>query len=429
MKWILLILMITFFGSGLIAQDVEISINNPSFEDIPHKGQPGSYIRGWYDCGLLQFKGETPPDIHPLLERRIKRSLTFQNRIHVDTVERGIWEVMSKPSEGNTFLGMVVRDNDTWESLSQRLKVPIEEGKCYSFSIDLARSDFYVSGSRLTEAIENYTQPSVLRIWGGTAVCGKQELLGESVTVENNQWRTYEFEFRPDRSVNFFTLEAFYKVPNLFAYNGHLLLDNASIIKEIPCDEEEINAPETEEIMAEVQESVNKPRQPVKAAPAPVTESLDVSDIIEEKPVVVSEPEVPKNLIPELQGKNFRTGQIIRINSIYFPADSETLNDQSIEAIEQIFDFLTNNKGIVIEVGGHTATVPRAGYCDQLSSARAKVVATYLARMGISPKRLYYKGYGKRKPIVPDDKYNMAARKKNQRVEIKILQTNYQEAG
>ena len=90
---------------------------------------------------------------------------------------------------------------------------------------------------------------------------------------------------------------------------------------------------------------------------------------------------------------------------------------------------MDNNEGLVVEVGGHTATIPRAGYCDWLSTARAKSVASYIARKGISRKRLYYKGYGKRKPIIPNDKYDMAARQKNQRVEIKILMTDFSEAG
>ena len=47
--------------------------------------------------------------------------------------------------------------------------------------------------------------------------------------------------------------------------------------------------------------------------------------------------------------------------------------------------------------------------------------------MGVSTKRLYYKGYGKRKPIIADDLHDFEARAKNQRVEIKILQTNFSE--
>ncbi len=391
---------------SLYGQSEEININNPSFEDIPHRGG-GAFdigIKGWYDCGGISFKSETPPDIHPI----------------------NAWQVTKQPADGRTYLGMVVRDNDTWESLSQRLRIPIEDGKCYSFNIELARSAYYVSGSKVSNQLENYTQPAVLRVWGGTSVCGKQELLGESVTVSNDEWRTYEFEFRPSRSVNYFTLEAFYKVPTLFPYNGHLLLDNASLITEIPCDEEEIPVSEAEEI---AQEAPPRPRIPVKTAPAPVTESLEVADV-ENAPVTV-EPEKsePENIIRGLQGKNFRTGQVIRVNTIYFEADSTRFTEGSYDALSQIYNFMKTNTGIVIEVGGHTATAPPPRYCDWLSSERAKAVASFIAQKGISTKRLYYKGYGKRKPVIPNDKYNMEARQKNQRVEIKILMTDFSDAG
>lgn len=388
-----------------IAQNVEIELNNPSFEDLPHKGG-GVFdigIKGWYDCGNLTFVNESPPDIHPI----------------------NAWSVVKAPSEGRSYLGMVVRDNDTWESLSQRLNNPIEGGKCYSFNIDLARSKYYVSGSKVTNEIENYTKPAVLRIWGGTSVCGKQELLGESVTVSNEDWRTYEFEFRPTKTVTYFTIEVFYKVPTLIPYNGHLLIDNASSIKQIPCDEEEIPISEAQEMIAD---APSRPRIPEKTAPAPVTEALEIKDVDTAPIAEEASKSSSKNVIAGLQGSNFKKGQIIRVNTIYFDADTASFMESSLDALDQLYQFMRKNEQIVIEVGGHTATTPSTKYCDELSSNRAKKVASHIAKMGISPKRLYYKGYGKRKPIFPNDKRNMDARKKNQRVEIKILKTDFTES-
>ena len=413
-----------------MGQRFEMSLDNPSFEDIPHKGTPNTYIRSWYDCGLLLFPDETPPDIHPLQELQIEARVGPDSRISLDTVRNGIWKVSSRPSDGRTFLGMVVRDNDTWESVAQRLDQPLEEGKCYSFSIDLARSSLYISGSKVTNQIENYTDPAILRIWGGTSICGKQDELGQSITVENDTWRTYEFEFRPKRTVNYISLEAFYRYPSLFAYNGHVLLDNASLIREIPCDETEQLDSEQEQVI--VQRNPERPKTPERTSPVPITEPL-VEAIVEDQPITNFERTPPadivRDLIPGLQGNSFKKGQIIRINSIYFEADSTNLNEPSLDAINQIYDFMARNENLVIEVGGHTATVPKANYCDWLSAKRAKAVATHLAKKGISTNRLYYKGYGKRKPIIPNEGNNMEARRKNQRVEIKILQTDYRRAG
>ncbi|MEO5905099.1 MAG: hypothetical protein ABIQ11_00120, partial [Saprospiraceae bacterium] len=67
------------------AQQV-ITLINPSFEDMPRKGgEPPIPIKGWHDCGLSKFPGESPPDIHP--------------------VPGVAWEVSKGPYDGETFLG------------------------------------------------------------------------------------------------------------------------------------------------------------------------------------------------------------------------------------------------------------------------------------------------------------------------------------
>lgn len=386
-----------------------IELSNGSFEDIPHKGG-GLFdigIRGWYDCGELQFPRETPPDIHPV----------------------NAWRVTMTASDGDSYLGMVVRDNDSWESISQRIERPLLKDKCYVFTIDLARSDYYISASRLTNKTENYTEPSVLRIWGGTGVCGRQELLGESSTVRNSNWETFEFEFNPGSNLNYVTLEAFYKVPVLFPYNGHILIDNAASIVEVPCD--------GEEILAELDKLPEPAAEPIELV---VRADLGISEEVSneaEPQVIVSKPaEHPvekssdkSSLIEGLDADNIEEGQVIRVNHIYFAADSSRLEEKSNAVLEELYSFLKKNKNIVVEIGGHTSTVPTHEYCDDLSSRRAKEVALSLVMRGISPKRLSYKGYGKRKPLVPNDKYDMEARKKNQRVEIKILSLSYKETG
>ncbi|MEL6944017.1 MAG: hypothetical protein AAFO82_15255, partial [Bacteroidota bacterium] len=86
-----------------------IRLNNPSFEDFPrHSHVP----RGWYDCG---FADESPPDIHPQMDG-------------------GEFSVNAIPVSGRTYLGMVVRDNGTWEIIGQRLKFPLKTNQCYDFS-------------------------------------------------------------------------------------------------------------------------------------------------------------------------------------------------------------------------------------------------------------------------------------------------------
>ena len=73
----------------------------------------------------------------------------------------------------------------------------------------------------------------------------------------------------------------------------------------------------------------------------------------------------------------------------------------------------------MIEIGGHTNGLCSTEFCNELSEKRAKAVADYFAAKGIKMSRLQYKGYGKTKPLKSNN--TEGGRKKNQRVEIKIL--------
>jgi outer membrane protein OmpA-like peptidoglycan-associated protein len=124
-------------------------------------------------------------------------------------------------------------------------------------------------------------------------------------------------------------------------------------------------------------------------------------------------------ILPDLDIAKVRVGQTLQINNLYFAADSTNVTDNSTEVLIEVFEFMDSNKNVVIEVGGHTNNQPAAEYCDRLSTARAKSVAEYLYNRGIDKDRISYKGYGKNNPIATND--SVAGRKKNQRVEIKIL--------
>lgn len=325
-------------GYSLSAQTVLLT--NPSFEDRPGANRPPA---GWKDCGY-QFPGETAPDVQP----------------------SGAWEVYKPAIDGDTYLGMVVRENESWESVSQPLSGTLKKGVSYSFELSMCTSEIYLSATRAS-AMDgtkyNYTTPAKLRIWGGNSYCSKEILLGESPMVTNNNWQKYKFVFKPTKNVTFIVLEAFYKTPLLFPYNGNLLLDNAS----------------------------------------PITE-------IVKEPVTIKE--FTKKITP---------GQVIRLDELYFQADNATLNKNSYKVLDEVFTFLTKNKSVKIEIGGHTNGVPSVEYCNKLSNERAKAVASYLTGKGISKTRITYKGYGKRYPLASDK--TMEGRMKNQRVEIKILST------
>ena len=393
--------------AALPAQEV-IKLQNPSFEDMPRKGVPGMPpIKGWHDCGLSKFPSESPPDIHPVVNNA--------------------WEVALEPYDGNTYLGLVTRANDTYESLSQALPSPIQGGVCYSFSAFLVRSNQYKSATSRTQQLgtnelENFVRPAVFMIWGGDFFCDKAELLGESPAVSNETWKKYTFLFHPQKTHKYITIEAFYKTPILEAYNGHVLVDGMSDIVPVDCPlfptdliakvsdppaKNEINVAGTGGSSSSVQKSSGGS----SSAPKQGTISSGQKSFT---PV----------LLPELDRSKMFVGQKIRLDYLYFKADSVNLEPDSYKVLDELANFMKAYPKTIIEIGGHTNTVPSEDYCNKLSTARAKAVQEYLITQGVPADRLQYKGYGKSDPIIAYDKYNKEARLKNQRVEIKILALN-----
>ncbi len=129
--------------------------------------------------------------------------------------------------------------------------------------------------------------------------------------------------------------------------------------------------------------------------------------------------ETKKTILPDLNLTTLRTGQNIRMEELFFEADSFRITPQSIPVLDELYDFLNENTSVAIEVGGHTNNIPETAFCDYLSKERAQSVANYITRKGINPNRVSFKGYGKRKPIASNR--TTEGRAKNQRVEIKIL--------
>ncbi len=123
--------------------------------------------------------------------------------------------------------------------------------------------------------------------------------------------------------------------------------------------------------------------------------------------------------IPELTAATLQKGQTMRLEKLYFKADSSSIEPSSLPTMDELFDFLKENGSVAIEIGGHTNNIPPHEFCDRLSEERAKAVADYLIGKGIDPRRVLYKGYGKRKPKFTNKTKD--GRRKNQRVEVKVL--------
>ncbi len=373
------------FSAAVMAQQKKqapIVLENASFEGFPATGQTPD---GWMNCGR---QDESPPDLQP-----------------------GQFLVTVSPKHGNTYLGMVARDNETWEAVGQRLPAQLIKGNCYDFALDMCRSDTYLSFSRKTNAEAHYTNALKLLIWGGNDYCQKQELLSESSMVVNTRWLTFPFRLNPKKgSYSYIMLEAYYQTPVLFPYNGNVLVDNLTVIEPTDCADKPEIPPTKHQTQSVATTTTPKP----KVQPKPTTGSS-----------TAPAPNTYNTSAGNHKLAKAKKGEVVRLERITFRADSYELQAESEPALQEVFDFLNDNPDVTVEVGGHTNGIPPDDFCDNLSSARAKNVANWLIQKGIKPERVQYKGYGKRHRIASDA--TKEGRAMNQRVEIKILSRNPQQ--
>jgi outer membrane protein OmpA-like peptidoglycan-associated protein len=125
----------------------------------------------------------------------------------------------------------------------------------------------------------------------------------------------------------------------------------------------------------------------------------------------------PFNLLALLQP--IEIGNKVILNNIFFDTNKFDIKDESNPEMQKLVDFLNLNKGVKIEISGHTDNVGSDQANQVLSENRAKSVYQYLIANGIQADRLTYKGYGETQPIAPND--TDEGRSKNRRTEFKIM--------
>ena len=185
-------------------QDV-FTLQNPSFEDDDR--ECCTVPKGWMDMGAGK---ESPPDIQP-----------------------GSFNVVRPAQDGKQYLGLVVRDNNTWEGVGQKLDGSLKKDSSYRFSVYLGRSNAYQSMSRVTGKEANFNAPTILKIWGVNSETREEELLAESSAVSHSLWTLFTFTLNPTvADFDEIDLMAYY-APGFEQKNGNLLIDNCSVIEKI----------------------------------------------------------------------------------------------------------------------------------------------------------------------------------------------------
>jgi hypothetical protein len=114
-----------------------------------------------------------------------------------------------------------------------------------------------------------------------------------------------------------------------------------------------------------------------------------------------------------------RVGEKMLLSNVFYEIDSWQLKKESVIELDKLANLLSENKNLIVEIGGYTDSTGTDDHNLVLSEKRALSVVNYLRDKGISIKRLKYKGYGNTSPI--GDNVTSEGRRLNRRTEAKIV--------
>lgn len=90
----------------------------------------------------------------------------------------------------------------------------------------------------------------------------------------------------------------------------------------------------------------------------------------------------------------------IQLENIYFDLDKWDIKPDAARVLNVLVDLLKKYPEMEIELGAHTDSRASDMYNLRLSNRRAAAALEYLVKNGIARKRLRYKGYGERVPLI-----------------------------
>ncbi len=105
---------------------------------------------------------------------------------------------------------------------------------------------------------------------------------------------------------------------------------------------------------------------------------------------------------------------------IYFDFDKSDLLAESTDELNRLVAYLTRHPNYQITITGHTDNFGTEAYNLNLSTNRAKAVATYLIEKGIDKQRIQFSGTGSSNPIA--DNGTAEGRSQNRRVEFVLTE-------
>jgi OmpA-OmpF porin, OOP family len=113
------------------------------------------------------------------------------------------------------------------------------------------------------------------------------------------------------------------------------------------------------------------------------------------------------------------TGQVIRINNIFFETAKSELKPESFSELNRLVKLMEQNPAMEIALAGHTDNIGSEEANQKLSTDRARSVLDYLVSKGITAGRISSAGFGKSKPVAANE--TEEGRAINRRVEFTVV--------
>jgi OOP family OmpA-OmpF porin len=107
------------------------------------------------------------------------------------------------------------------------------------------------------------------------------------------------------------------------------------------------------------------------------------------------------------------------LENVYFDYNKWDIKPESNASLNNLYDELSRNPQMKIELAGHTDSDGDDAFNMQLSQRRADAVKNYLIKKGIAANRILTKGYGETTPIATNE--TSEGKAKNRRTEVKVI--------
>lgn len=136
-----------------------------------------------------------------------------------------------------------------------------------------------------------------------------------------------------------------------------------------------------------------------------VTKKQPKKEVVEEV-VVEKEVEVKEKTTDDIKKGTVKKGDKIRLNKIYFKTSYSYVTKESKKTLEELAKILVENDRVYFTIQGHVCctqnsrdAIDKKTRKRNLSVARAKYIYDYLAKKGVSKKRMKYVGLRRKFPL------------------------------